>query len=107
MDDIRPIAVLPQIMNVLEKAIKNKLEAFGSKLLSVGQYQTGFKKGLSTRNNLTDVLNEIMRTRTKRRQRKIYIAVDFSKAYDSIIGNNSLSSWRLESAHRKKDRSLT
>ena len=38
LDDIRPIAVLPQIMKVLEKAIKNKLEALGSKLLSVGQY---------------------------------------------------------------------
>ena len=42
LDEIKPIAVLPQIMKVLEKAIKNKLEATGSKLLSVGSYQTGF-----------------------------------------------------------------
>ena len=42
LDEIKPIAVLPQIMKVLEKAIKNKLEATGSKLLLVGSYQTGF-----------------------------------------------------------------
>lgn len=38
LDDIRRIAVLPQIMKVLEKAIKNKIEALDSNLLSVGKY---------------------------------------------------------------------
>lgn len=84
MDDVRPIAKLPQIMKVLEKTIKNKLEKLGSKMLKVGPYYTGFLKGLSTKHSLARMLNEVMRTRIKRSQRKVYLAIDLSKAYDNI-----------------------
>jgi len=39
---------------------------------------------MSTANNLSIVMNEILRTRTARTQRKIYIAVDLAKAYDNV-----------------------
>jgi hypothetical protein len=38
LKDIRPIAILSHITKVLEKAMKNKLEATGSKLLHHGSY---------------------------------------------------------------------
>ena len=38
MSDIRPIAVLSQLTKILEKAIKNKIEEFGSMLLESGSY---------------------------------------------------------------------
>ena len=77
-------------MKVLEKARKNKLEATQSTLLYSGSYKSVFKKGKSTTTNLATVLNEILRTRMKRKDRKIYIAVDLSKAYDNINIDNLL-----------------
>lgn len=84
LDEIRPISVLSHVTKVLEKAIKAKLDSLKSNLLTTGGYQSGFKKGHSTANNLSAVLNEILRTRTKRSERKIYLAIDLVKAYDSV-----------------------
>lgn len=84
LNDIRPIAVLSQLSKVLEKAIKNKLEERESGLFNSGNYQTGFKKGVSTSTNLAQVLNDILRTRSKRTQRKIIMAIDITKAYDNV-----------------------
>ena len=41
-------------------------------------------KRVSTASNITTVLNAILRTRMKRKKRKIYIAFDLAKAYDII-----------------------
>ncbi len=47
LDDIRPIAILPHITKVIEKAIKTKIEQT-SDMFKVEKYQTGFQKGSST-----------------------------------------------------------
>ena len=41
LDDIRPIVILAQLVKVLEKTIKKKLESTKSELLQTGKYQTG------------------------------------------------------------------
>ena len=41
LDDIRPIAILPHITKVIEKAIKSKIET-DSEMFKVEKYQTGF-----------------------------------------------------------------
>ena len=39
---------------------------------------------MSTASNLSIFMNEILRTRTAHSQRKIYIAIELAKAYDSL-----------------------
>ncbi len=57
VDQIRPIAILPHLLKVIEKAIKIKAESIGNGLFKTGEYQKGFKKGHSTMDNLSLVLN--------------------------------------------------
>ena len=71
-------------MKILEKAIKNKLEQHGSKLFETGDYQTGFKKGKSTALNTATILNIMLKGRRKRTERKIFIKIDLTKAYDNV-----------------------
>ena len=42
---IRPIAILPHVLKVLEKVIKIKSEDQGNNLFSTWNYQVGFKTG--------------------------------------------------------------
>ena len=56
---------LLQLYKVLKKAMKNKLEKLGSKLLNTGKYQTWFKKGISTATNFAQVLNDILKKERK------------------------------------------
>ena len=84
LKDIRQIAVLSQLMKILEKAIKNKLESSGSKMFQSGNYQTGFKKGQSTSTNVSKFLNILQRGRRERTHRKIYIKIDLAKAYGNV-----------------------
>ena len=44
LHNIRPIAVLSLLTKILEKAIKNKIEESGIRLLESGEYQNGFKR---------------------------------------------------------------
>ena len=69
---------------LFEIAVKNKLDSLDSKFLDTGSYQSGFKKGMSMQKNLAIVVNQICKNRRKNSERKIYVATDLRKAYDSV-----------------------
>jgi hypothetical protein len=54
--DTRGITVTSHLLKVIEKVIKNRLDKEQSLLLRTGEYQTGFKEGKSTINNLKKVM---------------------------------------------------
>jgi hypothetical protein len=78
LDDIRPIAVLPQIMKVLEKAIKNKYLRI--KVVECRPILNWVPKGSLNKTQPHRHAQCNNEDQTKRSQRKIYIAVDLSKA---------------------------
>lgn len=84
LNDIRPIAIASHMTKVIEKAIKNKLTKLDSELLKTKEYQTGFQVGVSTQKNLAILLNVVMKTRRKSKERKVYVSCDMRKAYDSV-----------------------
>ena len=52
IQDVRPIMIKSHIYKVIEKAILNKVKGEGSRMLTSGNYQNGFKENRSTCNNL-------------------------------------------------------
>lgn len=79
------MAILSHTIKIIEKARKNKFESLNSQVLDSREYQTGFKKNSSTHVNLAKVINEILRTRKKPSERKVYTAINLRKAYESVI----------------------
>ena len=48
LEDVRPIKILSHLTKIMEKAIKNKAVEIDSKMFETGNYQSGFKQGMST-----------------------------------------------------------
>lgn len=68
--------------------IKQFLESFGSKLLESAEYQRGFKKGMSTRSNLAEIIGIVSEDVGKRKLgMRTLLSVDLSKAYDKVRRN--------------------
>ena len=61
--------ITSQLTKIMEKVMLNKLEELGSKLLYSGSYQAGFKKHTSTQKNVTILLNQILKSRSKRKDK--------------------------------------
>ena len=76
--------ILSHITKILENTIKNKLEQNLSNLIHTGEYYSGFKAKISTKKNLSIIINQILKNKTKRKDRKIIISLDIQKANDSV-----------------------
>lgn len=81
---IRPVVVTSHISKILEKTILRKIEQTGSELLDVPDYQTGFKKGVSTQKNLANVLHNVLATSRTPAKREILLLFDLKRAFDSV-----------------------
>lgn len=85
LDQTRPIIVMPHITRILEKAMSAKLQESKSELLQTGDYQTGFKEGMSTQKNLSIVMHNILETSRARSKREILLFFDLNKAFDRVL----------------------
>lgn len=81
LNDIRPIVINSHITKIMEKAIILKLKQLNSRLLHVGNYQSGFKEGKSTAINLYKVLKMVA---NKDSNRSCVLFIDLEKAYDRV-----------------------
>ena len=54
----------------MEKAIKSRFEEVNSRLLCTDEYQSGFKSNISTHKNLSILINHILSTKKKEKQKK-------------------------------------
>lgn len=79
------MVILTHFTKVLEKAVKLKVGELKSQIFKTPEYQTGFKSGYSTHNNLSLVLNEIMFNSRSKPKAKVFLSVDIIKAYDSAV----------------------
>ena len=52
--------------------------------MKVGNYQSGFKEGGGTQQNITKLLKEIAKSRVYKSQRKAHLFIDFKKAFDTV-----------------------
>jgi Reverse transcriptase (RNA-dependent DNA polymerase) len=68
--------------------IKQFLDSFNSKLLESADYQRGFKKGMSTKSNLAEIIGIVTEDVGKRKLgMRTILSVDLSKAYDKVRRN--------------------
>lgn len=65
-----------------------RLENFVMENDLLGQYQTGFRRGYSTIDNLFVLVNIIKMKLAKKRQKIFAFFVDFKAAFDSISRNS-------------------
>lgn len=86
--DTRPIVVLSHAHKLIEKTIAARLKKAKSKMLVTPEWQRGFKEGFCCTENLTDIIATIAIEASKRKKDgscEIFLAVDFSKAYDTML----------------------
>ena len=90
IDKIRPTSILPTITKIFELSILKFLEEATLKSMFWND-QRGFLKGLSTLNNINDVLQTFWDLQKERIQNKRFkpmlIFFDFKKTYDSVSRN--------------------
>ena len=79
----RPISQTNTLCKILEKIITNRLHYFLETNNKFNKYQTGFRKGLSTTDQLIKLQNEITATMRKKGL-TVAVFLDFEKAYDMI-----------------------
>ena len=79
----RPVSLLNNLSKVLEKLVYKRLISFLTKNKFFCDKQFGFRKGLSTANAITLLVNRI--TKNMNKKRKILgLFLDLSKAFDLI-----------------------
>ena len=98
VDQIRPIQIESQVFKVVEKMILRKLAVQKSELLNVPHWQNGFKEGRSTQDNLVRLMNWIGQTNRSKKLKgtRMLLAVDLSKAFDTVRVSTMLKQFRTE-----------
>lgn len=83
ISNYRPIAILPVISKIIEKALNNRLVSYLSKFNILSPNQFGFQKGVSTEDavcSLTNLIVEKLDSRTK----CLAVFLDLKKAFDTV-----------------------
>jgi hypothetical protein len=79
----RPIAIISCVAKIFERMVKNRLEHFLEKNKKIPHCITGFRKGLSTMDNLTQLVSDIQLTYSS--QISMVAAVyDLQSAFDKV-----------------------
>lgn len=83
LGDLRPISILPTLSKVFEKILASQLcrhlDAHGI----IPENQSGFRRGYSCTTAIAHIVDDILRA-TDRGMVTVLIALDYSKAFDSI-----------------------
>lgn len=83
VNNYRPISVLPVISKILERLLYKKLNSFLSKNSIISDNQFGFRRGMSTEDAVSALLNCIV-DRVDKHLKCIGIFIDLSKAFDTV-----------------------
>lgn len=81
--DYRPIAVLPTLNKIVEKAIVNQVSSYLNINNIITEYQYGFQKGKNTTKLLSKFANEINTSLNSKKQVAV-LFIDFKKAFDTL-----------------------
>ena len=81
--NFRPISLLPTPGKVLEGVVHNQIENHGETEELLTNFQYGFRKGRSTTQTITQVLNHIY-TNFNCRTPTVALFIDFRKAFDCL-----------------------
>ena len=83
VDKFRPISLTPTISKIMERIVNNRLKIMVEHKKIIPSFQKGFRKHMSTFDNLNILKNVIVRTF---KEKKIMIAcfLDIKKAYDTV-----------------------
>ena len=78
----RPVSLLPQPSNIIERIVHNKLVAFFDKNKILDPNQGGFRKGHSTINTISNLTNDIFNGNTGKLTMSCFI--EMAKAFDTV-----------------------
>lgn len=82
-NDYRPIALLSQLSEILERLIFDQLTVFLQRHSVLDPLQCGFRKRHSTSTALLKLINDVCGG-MDRRQETVLVLFDFSKAFDTV-----------------------
>lgn len=83
VNNYRPIALLPAISKIYEKAVHNQLVDFLEKNNILNDYQHGFRQGRSVITAATDFIESVLDSLDNHEQ-TVGLFLDLSKAFDSL-----------------------
>lgn len=83
VNNYRPISVLPAISKVLEKILYKNLNNFITKYRLISQNQFGFRRGLSTEDAVSALLNYVVE-KVDKKFKCLGLFLDLSKAFDTV-----------------------
>ena len=79
----RPISQTNTLCKILERIITNRIQHYLETHNKFNKFQTGFRKGLSTTDQLIKIQNEITKS-LRSKSLTIAVFLDFEKAYDMV-----------------------
>ena len=82
----KPISLLPQFKNILEKLYSDRLDSFLDKYNILSPSQYGFRSNMSTSHALIELVEEIIASLDNNKY-VIGIFVDLKKAFDNVNYN--------------------
>jgi hypothetical protein len=87
VENTRPIAIFSHLKKVMDRAIINKAAVTGSRLLSTGSYQAGYKKQHGYWDNNYRLLKKLksFRRRDRGPDPRCIILIDLTKAFDKVL----------------------
>lgn len=83
VNNYRPISVLPAISKILERILYKNLNNYVNKYKLISQNQYGFRKGLSTEDAVSALLNYVV-DKIDKKQKCLGLFLDLSKAFDTV-----------------------
>ncbi|CAH0552648.1 unnamed protein product [Brassicogethes aeneus] len=87
----RPIAMSSCIRKVFEHIIKDRIEWWVEKNQFIPNFQFGFRKGLSTLDNVSILTNDIIANLLKKSYHTLALFLDISAAYDNVLPDKLIS----------------
>nr|CAH7737089.1 unnamed protein product [Callosobruchus chinensis] len=81
--ELRPISLLCVLSKIFEKAIYEQVIRFLERNNLIPEYQSGFRKGLSTTTAMLNVLDDILQA-SDREKTTALVLLDFTKAFDTV-----------------------
>ena len=81
-ENYRPISLLPQLSNILERLIKNRILNFINKHNIMNECQYGFRNNISTADAISEtIISDILESL----QKCAIISIDLRKAFDTLV----------------------